>query len=147
VHAQVFRHEDPLLLGVDYFDAEAELTTPNVMEAWVNRAMVKASSMVAAVCESTKFMAQPVKDCGCDSGPSRDHRSASTEEAADALGNMNIKLTLALHWGPAYCPCDHFTSRTFSAGTNVVGILPVMTTLRLFEVVIASRPMAVICSV
>jgi hypothetical protein len=101
VHAQVFRHEDPLLLGVDYFDAEAELTTPNVMEAWVNRAMVKASSMVAAVCESTKFMAQPVKDCGCDSGPSRDHRSASTEEAADALGNMNIKLTLALHWGPS----------------------------------------------
>ncbi len=42
-------------LGVDGFDLEIGLTTPNLMESRVNRAMVKASSMVVAVCDSTKF--------------------------------------------------------------------------------------------
>ncbi|WP_158792217.1 transcriptional repressor AgaR [Granulicella sp. L60] len=48
-------HADILFLGVDGFDLEVGLTTPNLMESRVNRAMVKASSMVVAVCDSTKF--------------------------------------------------------------------------------------------
>ncbi|NYF80763.1 DeoR family transcriptional regulator of aga operon [Granulicella arctica] len=48
-------HADILFLGVDGFDLEVGLTTPNIMESRVNRAMVKASSMVVAVCDSTKF--------------------------------------------------------------------------------------------
>jgi DeoR family transcriptional regulator of aga operon len=48
-------HADILFLGVDGFDLEVGLTTPNVMESRVNRAMVKASSLVVAVCDSTKF--------------------------------------------------------------------------------------------
>jgi DeoR family transcriptional regulator of aga operon len=48
-------HADILFLGVDGFDLEIGLTTPNLMESRVNRAMVKASSMVVAVCDSTKF--------------------------------------------------------------------------------------------
>jgi DeoR family transcriptional regulator of aga operon len=48
-------HADILFLGVDGFDLEIGLTTPNLMESRVNRAMVKASSIVVAVCDSTKF--------------------------------------------------------------------------------------------
>ena len=48
-------HADILFLGVDGFDLHVGLTTPNLMESRVNRAMVKASSMVVAVCDSTKF--------------------------------------------------------------------------------------------
>jgi DeoR family transcriptional regulator of aga operon len=48
-------HADILFLGVDGFDLEVGLTTPNVMEWRVNRAMVKAAAMVVAVCDSTKF--------------------------------------------------------------------------------------------
>lgn len=48
-------HADILFLGVDGFDIEAGLTTPNLMESRVNRAMVKSSSKVVAVCDSTKF--------------------------------------------------------------------------------------------
>jgi DeoR family transcriptional regulator of aga operon len=48
-------HADILFLGVDGFDVESGLTTPNLMEFRVNRAMVNASSKVVAVCDSTKF--------------------------------------------------------------------------------------------
>ncbi|MBB5317375.1 transcriptional repressor AgaR [Tunturibacter empetritectus] len=48
-------HADILFLGVDGFDLEIGLTTPNVMESRVNRAMVKASTTTVAVCDSTKF--------------------------------------------------------------------------------------------
>jgi DeoR family transcriptional regulator of aga operon len=48
-------HADILFLGVDGFDAEIGLTTPNLLESRVNRAMVQASSRVVAVCDSTKF--------------------------------------------------------------------------------------------
>jgi DeoR family transcriptional regulator, aga operon transcriptional repressor len=46
---------DILFLGVDGFDPEIGLTTPNFLESRVNRAMVKASGQVVAVCDSTKF--------------------------------------------------------------------------------------------
>jgi DeoR family transcriptional regulator, aga operon transcriptional repressor len=48
-------HADILFLGVDGFDAEAGLTTPNVLESRVNRSMVRAARRVVVVCDSTKF--------------------------------------------------------------------------------------------
>lgn len=48
-------HADLVFLGVDGFDTEIGLTTPNVLEARVNRAMVKAAQKVVAVCDSSKF--------------------------------------------------------------------------------------------
>ncbi|MEO6910456.1 MAG: transcriptional repressor AgaR [Edaphobacter sp.] len=48
-------HADIVFLGVDGFDTKIGLTTPNVLEARVNRAMVKASGKVVAVCDSSKF--------------------------------------------------------------------------------------------
>ena len=46
---------DILFLGVDGFDISIGLTTPNVLEARVNRAMVKSAQKVVAVCDSSKF--------------------------------------------------------------------------------------------
>lgn len=48
-------HADLLFLGVDGFDAKIGLTTPNILESRVNRAMIKAARKVVAVCDSTKF--------------------------------------------------------------------------------------------
>lgn len=48
-------HADIVFLGVDGFDVKAGLTTPNLLEARVNRAMVEASETVVAVCDSSKF--------------------------------------------------------------------------------------------
>lgn len=48
-------HADILFLGVDGFDLEIGLTTPNLAEARVNRAMVHSAKKVVVVCDSTKF--------------------------------------------------------------------------------------------
>jgi DeoR family transcriptional regulator of aga operon len=48
-------HADILFLGVDGFDPEVGLTTPNLPESRVNRAMVASAARVVAVCDSTKF--------------------------------------------------------------------------------------------
>jgi DeoR family transcriptional regulator, aga operon transcriptional repressor len=48
-------HADILFLGVDGFDLEVGITTPNFLESRVNRAMVKAARLVVAVCDSSKF--------------------------------------------------------------------------------------------
>lgn len=48
-------HADILFLGVDGFDPTIGVTTPNVLEARVNRAMVQAARRVVAVCDSSKF--------------------------------------------------------------------------------------------
>ncbi|HEX4040036.1 MAG TPA: transcriptional repressor AgaR [Acidobacteriaceae bacterium] len=48
-------HADILFLGVDGFDLDAGLTTPNFLESRVNRAMVHAARQVVAVCDSSKF--------------------------------------------------------------------------------------------
>lgn len=88
-------HADILFLGVDGFDLEIGLTTPNLLEARVNRAMVASAQRVVAVCDSTKFS----------------HRSLSRivpvtalhhvitdtglpESIAEALRNQNIEITL-----------------------------------------------------
>lgn len=48
-------HADILFLGVDGFDVDTGVTTPNVLESRVNRAMVKSAQKVVVVCDSTKF--------------------------------------------------------------------------------------------
>ena len=46
---------DVLFLGVDGFDVHYGLSTPNLLEAKVNRVMVDISKKVVAVCDSSKF--------------------------------------------------------------------------------------------
>jgi len=46
---------DILFLGVDGFDVQQGLTTPNLLEAKVNRAMMDVARVVVAVCDSSKF--------------------------------------------------------------------------------------------
>jgi DeoR family transcriptional regulator, aga operon transcriptional repressor len=46
---------DILFLGVDGFDVQYGLSTPNLLEAKVNRVMVEVSKRTVAVCDSTKF--------------------------------------------------------------------------------------------
>jgi DeoR family transcriptional regulator of aga operon len=88
-------HADVLFLGVDGFDLEVGLTTPNVMESRVNRAMVKAATTVVAVCDSTKFNRRSLSkivDANAIHHVITD--SNLSPETAEALRSINIKLTL-----------------------------------------------------
>ena len=44
-----------LFLGVDGFDLEAGITTPNFAEAYVNKAMCEVSHQIIAITDSSKF--------------------------------------------------------------------------------------------
>jgi DeoR family transcriptional regulator of aga operon len=46
---------DILFLGVDGFDLHYGLSTPNLLEAKVNRAMMDVARVTVAVCDSSKF--------------------------------------------------------------------------------------------
>lgn len=46
---------DILFLGVDGFDVHYGLSTPNLLEAKVNRAMTEVARITVAVCDSSKF--------------------------------------------------------------------------------------------
>lgn len=46
---------DLLFLGVDGFDVGYGLTTPNILEARVNRAMSESARRIVVVCDSSKF--------------------------------------------------------------------------------------------
>jgi len=46
---------DVLFLGVDGFDVHFGLSTPNLLEAKVNRAMMEVARLTVAVCDSSKF--------------------------------------------------------------------------------------------
>ena len=46
---------DILFLGVDGFDVHFGLTTPNVLEAKVNRVMMDMSRQAVVICDSSKF--------------------------------------------------------------------------------------------
>lgn len=85
-------HGDIVFLGVDGFDLQTGLTTPNVLEARVNRAMVKAAGKVVAVCDSSKFNHRSlalivptseihavITDSGLPSGDARAIRDAGIE--------------------------------------------------------------------
>jgi DeoR family transcriptional regulator of aga operon len=87
---------DILFLGVDGFDPVAGITTPNVLEARVNRAMVQASRRVIAVCDSTKFSRRSLAKIV---SPSAIHTiitdtQISTEDL-EALTNFGIEVILA----------------------------------------------------
>ncbi len=88
-------HADILFLGLDGFDMEIGATTPNFLESRVNRAMVKASRRVVAVCDSTKFNRRslsrivPVSAVHCVISD-RD----IPQETAEALRSQNIELLL-----------------------------------------------------
>jgi len=88
-------HADILFLGVDGFDLEVGLTTPNLLEARVNRAMVTSSHRVVAVCDSTKFSRRslsrimPISELHhiiTDKG--------LPESSVEALRRQNIEVTL-----------------------------------------------------
>jgi DeoR family transcriptional regulator of aga operon len=88
-------HADILFLGVDGFDSEVGLTTPNLLESRVNRAMVKASRRVVAVCDSTKFGRRSLSRIV---PPSAVHcvitDSHLPTETADSLRAQNIEVVL-----------------------------------------------------
>jgi DeoR family transcriptional regulator of aga operon len=46
---------DILFLGVDGFDTKFGLSTPNLLEAKVNKVMVEVARKIVAVCDSSKF--------------------------------------------------------------------------------------------
>jgi DeoR family transcriptional regulator of aga operon len=46
---------DLLFLAVDGFDVSYGLTTPNILEARVNRAMMESAKTTVVVCDSSKF--------------------------------------------------------------------------------------------
>lgn len=88
-------HADILFLGVDGFDPEVGLTTPNFLESRVNRAMVKAARRVVAVCDSTKFSRRSLSRIV---PPSAVHAVITdrdlSNETAEALRAQNIELVL-----------------------------------------------------
>lgn len=88
-------HADILFLGVDGFDLEIGLTTPNLLEARVNRAMADSSRQVVAVCDSTKFSRRSMSRIM----PVTEVHHVITdkglpESIAETLRSQNIKVTL-----------------------------------------------------
>lgn len=88
-------HADILFLGVDGFDVETGITTPNFLESRVNRAMVKAARRVVVVCDSAKFNRRslsrivPTSAIHCVITDKNIPR-----EAEDALRSQNVELIL-----------------------------------------------------
>jgi DeoR family transcriptional regulator, aga operon transcriptional repressor len=88
-------HADILFLGVDGFDLEAGLTTPNLLEARVNRAMVGSAKKVVAVCDSTKFSRRSLSRIAPISAVH--HLITDTglpQSVAEELRSRNIDVTL-----------------------------------------------------
>jgi DeoR family transcriptional regulator, aga operon transcriptional repressor len=88
-------HADILFLGVDGFDLQVGITTPNLLESRVNRAMVKAARYVVAVCDSSKFNRLSLSRIVA---PQAVHHvitdSALSSEIIESLRAFNIGLTL-----------------------------------------------------
>jgi DeoR family transcriptional regulator, aga operon transcriptional repressor len=89
-------HADILFLGVDGFDVEQGVTTPNVLESRVNRAMVKAARRVVAVCDSTKFGRRSLSRIV---SPAAIHQVITDknvpQQIVEALQSQNIEVTVA----------------------------------------------------
>jgi DeoR family transcriptional regulator of aga operon len=86
---------DILFLAVDGFDTKVGLTTPNVLESRVNRAMVNASAKVVAVCDSTKFVRRSM---ALIVAPTAIHTVITddqiTDEDAESLRSAGIELII-----------------------------------------------------
>jgi DeoR family transcriptional regulator, aga operon transcriptional repressor len=88
-------HADILFLGVDGFDVETGLTTPNLLESRVNRAMVNGATRVVAVCDSTKFDRRSLSRIVGTTAIHHVITDANLPKAiAEALHGLNIGLTL-----------------------------------------------------
>lgn len=88
-------HADILFLGVDGFDLEIGITTPNFLESRVNRAMVKAARQVVAVCDSSKFSRRSLSRIV---PPTAIHHVITDrnlpQHTAEALREQNITVTM-----------------------------------------------------
>jgi len=88
-------HADILFLGVDGFDMEIGLTTPNLLESRVNRAMVHAATKVVAVCDSTKFSRRSLSRIVATSAIHHVITDVDLPKSVgEALRNLSIELTL-----------------------------------------------------
>lgn len=89
-------HGDILFLGVDGFDVETGITTPNFLESRVNRAMIKASRRVVVVCDSTKFDRRSLSRIAPTSAVHCVITDSNlSHETAEALRNQKIEVILA----------------------------------------------------
>lgn len=86
---------DILFLGVDGFDVQYGLSTPNLLEAKVNRAMIDAARLSVAVCDSSKFGRRSLSLIG---PPSAIHRVITDRgiprTELSALKKARIEVTL-----------------------------------------------------
>jgi DeoR family transcriptional regulator, aga operon transcriptional repressor len=88
-------HADVLFLGVDGFDLEIGLTTPNLLEARVNRAMVASAKKVVAVCDATKFSHRSLSRIVPVTALHHVITDRSLPDSiAEALRSQNIEVTL-----------------------------------------------------
>ncbi|MGA7908752.1 MAG: transcriptional repressor AgaR [Candidatus Sulfotelmatobacter sp.] len=86
---------DILFLGVDGFDVQHGLTTPNLLEAKVNRTMMDVARVVVAVCDSSKFGRRSLSSIALPSGVQRliTDRGIPKADLA-ALKKAGIQVTL-----------------------------------------------------
>jgi DeoR family transcriptional regulator of aga operon len=89
-------HADILFLGVDGFDVQFGISTPNLLESRVNRAMIEISKVVVAVCDSSKF---GKRSLSLIAPPSALHRvltdSGVRKADLSALKKSGIEVTVA----------------------------------------------------
>ena len=95
---ETLRHlnADLLFLGVDGFDVQYGLSTPNLLESKVNRVMVEVSRQRIAVCDSSKFGRRSLSLISPTSslhGVITDH--AIPKHDLNALKKSGIEVTLA----------------------------------------------------
>jgi DeoR family transcriptional regulator of aga operon len=84
---------DKLFLGVDGFDLEIGLTTPNQLEARLNAMMVKASKEVIVVADSSKFGRRSLcRICGLEKVARIVTDSGINGELVDSLGELGIEI-------------------------------------------------------
>ncbi|WP_299756531.1 transcriptional repressor AgaR [uncultured Pontibacter sp.] len=84
-----------LFLGVDGIDLEFGLTTTNVMEAHLNRQMIKVSQKTIVLADSTKFGKRGFgKICGFDDVDHIITDKGISEYVVKALEGMGIKVTI-----------------------------------------------------
>lgn len=89
-------HADIAFLGIDGFDVKSGLTTPNLLEARVNRAMVESSERVIAVFDSSKFGRRSLSlivPADRIDGVITDEKAPTAE--VEAIRDLGLEVTLA----------------------------------------------------
>ncbi|RYZ49282.1 MAG: DeoR/GlpR transcriptional regulator, partial [Chitinophagaceae bacterium] len=84
-----------LFLGVDGIDAEFGLTTTNMMEAQLNKAMIKAAQKTVVLADSSKFGKRGFgRICGLEDIEQVITDSNISEHMAETLQGMGIEVTI-----------------------------------------------------